>query len=87
MATDVRTNATDGVAVLTLSNPERRNALSLAHMRELIAAFAPRGRVEFVGEFAEPDAARRHEQQAREEPDAEGRDQLEHAAYEDLFRR
>lgn len=29
MATDVRTETTDGVAVLTLSNPERRNALNI----------------------------------------------------------
>ncbi len=29
MATDVRTTTTDGVAVLTLSNPERRNALNI----------------------------------------------------------
>ena len=29
MATDVRTEITDRVAVLTLSNPERRNAMNI----------------------------------------------------------
>jgi enoyl-CoA hydratase len=38
MATDVRTETTDGVAVLTLSNPERRNALNIELSAKLAAA-------------------------------------------------
>lgn len=38
MATEVRTEITDGVALLTLSNPERRNALNLDLSRKLVAA-------------------------------------------------
>ena len=38
MATDVRTDITDGVAVLTLSNPERRNALNIELSAKLAAA-------------------------------------------------
>src|SRR5690606_25236679 len=38
MATDVRTKTTDGVAVLTLSNPERRNALNIELSRKLADA-------------------------------------------------
>ncbi|WP_219412844.1 enoyl-CoA hydratase [Pseudonocardia nigra] len=38
MATDVRTEISDGVAVLTLSNPERRNAMNLEMSGKLIAA-------------------------------------------------
>lgn len=38
MATEVRTTITDGVALLTLSNPERRNALNLELSRKLVAA-------------------------------------------------
>jgi enoyl-CoA hydratase len=38
MATEVRTETTDGVAVLTLSNPERRNAMDLEMSGKLVAA-------------------------------------------------
>ncbi|MHA6623241.1 enoyl-CoA hydratase [Pseudonocardia sp. DLS-67] len=38
MATDVRTETTDGVAVLTLSYPERRNALNIELSAKLAAA-------------------------------------------------
>jgi enoyl-CoA hydratase len=38
MATEVRTETTDGVAVLTLSNPERRNALNIELSAKLAAA-------------------------------------------------
>lgn len=38
MTTDVRTEITDRVAVLTVSNPERRNAMDLALSRLLVAA-------------------------------------------------
>lgn len=38
MATEVRTETTDGVAVLTLSNPERRNAMNLEMSGKLVAA-------------------------------------------------
>jgi enoyl-CoA hydratase/carnithine racemase len=34
----------DGLALLTMNRPERRNALSLEHMEELIAAFSSLGR-------------------------------------------
>lgn len=40
MATDVRTEITDRVAVLTLSNPERRNAMNLELSEKLVAAVA-----------------------------------------------
>lgn len=40
MATDVRTAITDRVAVLTLSNPERRNAMNLELSQMLVAAVA-----------------------------------------------
>ena len=39
----LRTEVEDGIATLTLSNPERRNPLSLATMRELLAAFEALG--------------------------------------------
>ena len=38
MATDVRTEITDRVAVLTVSNPERRNAMNLELSEKLVAA-------------------------------------------------
>ncbi|MCO1659378.1 enoyl-CoA hydratase [Pseudonocardia humida] len=38
MATDVRTEITDRVAVLTVSNPERRNAMNLELSGKLVAA-------------------------------------------------
>ncbi len=38
MATDVRTQITDRVAVLTVSNPERRNAMNLELSGKLVAA-------------------------------------------------
>ncbi len=38
MATDVRTEITDRVAVLTVSNPERRNAMDLELSGKLVAA-------------------------------------------------
>jgi enoyl-CoA hydratase len=38
MATEVRTETTDGVAVLTLSNPERRNAMNLEMSGKLVEA-------------------------------------------------
>lgn len=38
MATEVRTETTDGVAVLTLSNPERRNAMNLEMSGKLVDA-------------------------------------------------
>jgi enoyl-CoA hydratase len=38
MATDVRTTTTEGVAVLTLSNPERRNALNIELSAKLAEA-------------------------------------------------
>jgi enoyl-CoA hydratase len=38
MATDVRTKITDGVAVLTVSNPERRNAMNLELSAKLVDA-------------------------------------------------
>ncbi len=38
MSTEVRTEVTDGVAVLTLSNPARRNALNLELSQKLVAA-------------------------------------------------
>jgi enoyl-CoA hydratase len=40
MATEVRTETTDGVAVLTLSNPERRNAMNLEMSGKLVEALA-----------------------------------------------
>jgi enoyl-CoA hydratase/carnithine racemase len=39
----------DGYATITMNRPERRNALSLAHMRELIAAFASVGESDAAG--------------------------------------
>ena len=44
MATDVRTETTDGVAVLTLSNPERRNAMNIELSDEAGRGRARRGR-------------------------------------------
>ncbi len=38
MSTEVRTDVTDGVAVLTLSNPARRNALNLELSQKLVHA-------------------------------------------------
>jgi enoyl-CoA hydratase len=38
MATDVRTEITDGVAVLTVSNPERRNAMNIELSGKLVEA-------------------------------------------------
>jgi enoyl-CoA hydratase len=38
MATDVRSTVKDRVAVLTISNPERRNAMNLELSRKLVAA-------------------------------------------------
>lgn len=38
MSTEVRTEVTDGVALLTLSNPARRNALNLDLSQKLVAA-------------------------------------------------
>jgi enoyl-CoA hydratase len=38
MTTDVRTSLTDGVALLTVSNPERRNAMNLELSGKLVAA-------------------------------------------------
>jgi enoyl-CoA hydratase/carnithine racemase len=35
----IRVSAADGLATITMSRPERRNALSEAHMRELLDAF------------------------------------------------
>ncbi len=43
VARNVRTELAEGIATLTLANPERRNALSLATMRELLAAFESLG--------------------------------------------
>jgi enoyl-CoA hydratase/carnithine racemase len=39
----------DGVTTITMNRPERRNALSLAHMRELITAFSEAGDSDAVG--------------------------------------
>ena len=38
VTTEVRTEVTDGVAVLTVSNPARRNALNLDLSQKLVAA-------------------------------------------------
>ncbi|MBA4181451.1 MAG: enoyl-CoA hydratase [Anaerolinea sp.] len=40
---------TGAYATITMNRPERRNALSLAHMRELIAAFAEAGESDALG--------------------------------------
>ena len=47
-AQTVRSEIEDGLATLTLTNPERRNALSVATMRELLVAFEALGRREDV---------------------------------------
>src|SRR5215467_8107382 len=39
----------DGVTTITMNRPERRNALSLAHMRELITAFTEAGESDALG--------------------------------------
>ena len=39
----VQVSAAAGIATITMNRPERRNALSEAHMRELIAAFRAAG--------------------------------------------
>jgi enoyl-CoA hydratase len=49
MATDVRTEITDRVAVLTLSNPERRNALDIELSAKLAAAVRSAAGDEGVG--------------------------------------
>jgi len=46
---DVRVNRTDDVLTITMHRPERRNALSLGHMRELIAAFTEAGESDALG--------------------------------------
>src|ERR1700733_2477311 len=38
-----------GVSTITMNRPQRRNALSLEHMRELIAAFAEVGNSDALG--------------------------------------
>jgi enoyl-CoA hydratase/carnithine racemase len=42
-ATNLLVEAADGIAVVTMNRPEKRNALSLELMRELIATFAALG--------------------------------------------
>ena len=37
----IEVGAAAGIATITMNRPERRNALSEAHMRELIAALRP----------------------------------------------
>ena len=49
MATDVRTEITDRVAVLTVSNPERRNAMDLALSEKLVDAVRGAAADEGVG--------------------------------------
>lgn len=49
MTTDVRTEITDGVAVLTVSNPERRNAMNIELSRRLVDAVRRAGDDEAVG--------------------------------------
>jgi len=39
----------DGVITITMNRPQRRNALSLAHMRELITAFTEAGESDAIG--------------------------------------
>jgi enoyl-CoA hydratase len=49
MATDVRTEITDRVAVLTLSNPERRNAMNLELSAKLVDALRSAAADDAVG--------------------------------------
>jgi enoyl-CoA hydratase len=49
MATEVRSEITDGVAVLTVSNPERRNAMNIELSRRLVDAVRRAGDDEAVG--------------------------------------
>jgi enoyl-CoA hydratase len=49
MTTEVRTEITDGVAVLTVSNPERRNAMNIELSRRLVDAVRRAGDDEAVG--------------------------------------
>lgn len=49
MSTEVRTEVTDGVAVLTLSNPARRNALNLELSQKLVDAVESAAADESVG--------------------------------------
>jgi enoyl-CoA hydratase len=49
MVTEVRTEITDGVAVLTVSNPERRNAMNIELSRRLVDAVRRAGDDEGVG--------------------------------------
>ena len=49
MVTEVRTEITDGVAVLTVSNPERRNAMNIELSRRLVDAVRRAGDDESVG--------------------------------------